>query len=194
MPAKKVAKKVAKKTTKKAAKKMAKKHAGHGHEDDLRRAYEHLGRLEALQGAITSAVVKDISDLTELARVTLLTGDTKSTAELLRACEHLAFGSLASTTKEAPIGDALQDAIAARYERLIEHAAERWDEQETEPTELMTRAYEGAFDRAEQAYAKGAFRRALELARAADALSHVHIAGELELSDGGKGGKRRLKG
>ena len=185
-----------KKAAKKAAKKMAKKHAGpkHGREEDLRRAYEHLGRLEALQGGLSGAVVTRVNDLTELARITLLGGDTKSAAELLRACEHLAFGSLASGTKEARIGDALQDAIDHKYERTIEHAAERWDEQESEPTALMARAYEGAFEAAEQAYAKGAFRRALEFARAADALSHVRVADTVAIEDGGKGARGRLKG
>jgi hypothetical protein len=192
MSAKKVAKKAAKKTAKKVAKKAAKKHAGHHVAEDLRRAYEHLGRIDVLQGGLPSPMAAQIGDLTELARTALHQGDAASGANLLRACEHLAFGSLASAGKEGRIGDDLQLAIDSMYEHLIERAAERWDEQETEPTGTLMRAYEAAFDGAEAAYGKGAFRRALELARAADALSHVR-ATDLQLADGGKGSRRALK-
>ncbi len=75
-------KKVAKKAAKKAAKKSAKHHAGH----DLRRVYEHLGRLEVLQGGLPGTVVANINALTQMARTSLQAGDTKSAADLLRGC------------------------------------------------------------------------------------------------------------
>jgi hypothetical protein len=180
--AKKSAKKSAKKAVKKAAKKSAKHHAGH----DLRRAYEHLGRLEVLQGGLPGTVVTDINILTQMARASLHAGDTKSAADLLRSCEHLGFAALAHSGRETQIGEDLQEAIDSEYEHLVERAVERWDEPDEEPGAAITTIYEKTFAAAEAAYNKGAFRRALELARAAEALSHGHGVGDAQLGDGGK--------
>jgi hypothetical protein len=186
------AKKVAKKASKKVAKKAGKKHAGHHMSEDLRRAYEHLGRIDALEGGLSVAMAAQTGALTESARTALQQGDAGSAADLLRSCEHLAFGSLASTGKESRVGEDLQEAIDRKYEHLIERAAEHWDQHETEPAGALAQAYEGAFKAAEAAYEKGAFRRALEFARAADALSHVQAI-NLQLSAGGKSSRRSLQ-
>jgi len=188
MATKKAAKKSAKKAAKKAAKKSAKHHGG----SELRRAYEHLGRLEVLQGGLPGPVITEINALTAMARGSLQQGDTRSAADLLRACEHLGFGALASGNKETQIGDDLRDAIDGEYEHLIECAVDHWDEQEEEPTGGLMEIYERTFQAAEAAYGKGAFRRALELARGAEALSHVRLA-DLSLGDGGTGSRRKLK-
>ncbi len=174
MALKKAAKKVVKKSAKKAIKKAAKKNAKHQASHDLRRAYEHLGRLEVLQGGLPGAVVADINALTQMARTSLQAGDTKNAADLLRGCEHLAFAALATGSREMQIGDDLQEAIDGEYEHLVERAVEHWDEQDEEPNDAFAAIYEKTFDAAEAAYNKGAFRRALELARGAEALSHVH--------------------
>jgi hypothetical protein len=183
-----------KKAAKKAAKKGAKK-AGHKHdhevEKDLRRAYEHLGRLDALEANLPKLVVAEIHTLTEMARMSLLTGDTKSSAELLRGCEHLAFGAMASNIAES-VGEALQDAIVAQYERLLEKAADRWDEHDEKPGKEITAVYEKTLQAAETAYNKGAYRKALELVRAAEAMTHVELAVASKLEDGKK--KKKLKG
>jgi hypothetical protein len=181
----------AKKSAKKAAKKSAHKHDHHEVEKDLRRAYEHLGRLDALEAGLPKQVLAEIRMLSEMARVSLLSGDTKSSADLLRGCEHLAFGALASNTPES-VGDALQDAILAQYERLLEKAADRWDDHDDEPGKEITAVYEKTLDAAEAAYTKGAYRKALELVRAAEAISHVHSAViPKPLKDGKK--KKKLK-
>jgi hypothetical protein len=187
MAPKKAAKKSAKKSVKKAAKKSAKHHAGH----DLRRAYEHLGRLEVLQGGLPGAVITDINALIEIARTCMQAGDTRSAANLLRASEHLAFAALATASKETQIGDDLQQAIDREYEHLIERAAEHWDEQAEEPPANFAAIYEKTYAAAEAAYNKGTLRRALELARAMEALSHVHGLGDLQLSTGAS--RSRLK-
>lgn len=186
MALKKAVKKSAKKVAKKAAKSA--KHHGAG---ELRRAYEHLGRLEVLQGGLPGSVVTDINSLTAMARASLQRGDTRNAADLLRACEHLGFGALASGGRETQIGDDLRDAIDDEYEHLIERAVAHWDEQEEEPGGGLMEIYEKTFQAAETAYGKGAFRRALELARGAEALSHVRLA-DLALEDGG-GSRRKLK-
>ena len=183
--AKKSVKKSAKKAVKKAAKKGAKHHAGH----DLRRAYEHLGRLEVLQGGLPGAVVTDINALTQMARTSLQSGDTKNAADLLRGCEHLAFAALASGSRETQIGNDLQEAIDREYEHMVERAVERWDEQDEEPPTAFASIYEKTYAAAEAAWNKGAFRRALELARGAEALSHVRGLSELQLHDGGSRGR-----
>jgi len=185
--AKKAVKKSAKKAVKKAAKKSAKHHAGH----DLRRAYEHLGRLEVLQGGLPGAVVTDINALTQMARTSLHAGDTKNAAALLRGCEHLAFAALATGTRETQIGNDLQEAIDGEYEHLVERAVEHWDEQDEEPNGALAAIYEKTFAAAEAAYNKGAFRRSLELARGAEALSKVHGVGDARLGPGSA--RRSLK-
>jgi len=186
MSLKKAAKKSAKKAIKKAAKKGAKHHhAGH----DLRRAYEHLGRLEVLQGGLPANVITEINALTQMARTRLQAGDTRSAADLLRGSEHLAFAALATAGKETQIGDDLQEAIDREYEHLIERAAEHWDEQDEEPPTAFASIYEKTYAAAEAAWNKGAFRRALELARGAEALSHVRGLSELQLHDGGSRGR-----
>ncbi len=178
MAAKKAAKKsAAKKALKKAAKKGPKHHDEHRGGKDLRRAYEHLGRLEALQASVPGAAVTSINTLIQMARTSLRGDESRAAADLLRACEHLAFGALASTAKDAGVGDALREAIGKQYEELIERAADHWDEYDVEPSGTIASIYEKAFDDAEKAYTKGAYRRALEYARAAEALSHVGDVG-----------------
>jgi len=62
-----------KKAAKKAAKKSAKKAAGHHHnkhyqEKDLRRAYEHMGRVAVLRQASESSGMDAVAELTTLAQ------------------------------------------------------------------------------------------------------------------------------
>jgi hypothetical protein len=120
MPVKKAAKKAPKKAAKKGAKHHHdKRHAG----KDLRRAYEHLGRVQALESIVPATVSTQIATLTALAQKSLHASEQKSAADLLRAAEHLAFGSLASPAKATRLGDALEEAINAEYEHLMDKAA-----------------------------------------------------------------------
>lgn len=175
MAGKKAAKKVAAKkhaAKKSATKKVAAKHAGHD-ERDLRRAYEHMGRLEALRPLLGSSAAAEIEALLRFAQGSLTAGDAKSAAELLRAGEHLAFGSLASEERDAAGGDRVRKAAEAECARLLERAAEHWEWHSGERAWPLEPIYLEALKRARDAGKKGALRRALEFARAGEALAHV---------------------
>ncbi len=148
MPPSEIAKKIAKKAAKKAAKKGAKKAPHHHHEGprhegkDLRRAYEHLGRLTALESVLSSSVTAQIRMLTELAESALHADDAKSAADLLRAGEHLAFGSLASKAKARKLSETLEATLNAEYEHLVDKAAEHWERHAEERPAGIEAVYE----------------------------------------------------
>jgi hypothetical protein len=167
------AKKAAKKSAKKAAKKSHGKHHEHHAAKDLRRAYEHLGRLEALESSLPPDVLAQIATLTEFSRQTLQNGDARNSAELLRACEHIAFSALATNSRDS-VNDELRDAIGKHYEKLREEAIDLWDEHGEKAAANIRDAFEWAFSTADTAYEKNKYRRALEMIRAAVALAHVH--------------------
>ena len=185
---KKAAKKVAAKKTaakksaakkapgkKAAAKKMAAKHAGHA-ERDLRRAYEHMGRLEALGPLLSKDAASEIAALLRFAEGSLTANDAKSAAELLLAGEHLAFGSVAAIARDEGADERVRTAARDECEHLLNRAAEHWDEQSDGQAWPLDAIYQEARTRAEQALKSGALRRALEYARAAEALGHVEAA------------------
>jgi ATP-dependent protease HslVU (ClpYQ) peptidase subunit len=140
---------------------------------ELRRAYEHLGRLSVLEKNVAGRSAVQIKRLTELAQRSLLAQDAKSAADLLRAGEHLAFGSLAATTRATRLSEALEQALRTEYEHLVEKAAEHWKRHEQERPVEIAEVYEAMLAAAEVAQVKGAYRRALEFARGAEALAHV---------------------
>jgi hypothetical protein len=181
-----------KKAGKKAGKKQAKHHEMDRHEGkDLRRAYEHLGRLSAMQKHLAAGVVVQIKVLTDLAQASLLAGNKKSAADLLRAGEHLGFASMASSAKAVRLGEGLEAAVRAEYEHLVEKAGDHWEKHEDERPAAIEEVYEAMVVAAEGAFAKVAYRRALEFARGAEALSHVRGEKNAKLQDGG--GVKRLK-
>jgi hypothetical protein len=191
MSAKKAAKKgAAKKAAKKSPKHHDKKHEGG---KDLRRAYEHMGRLAALESTLPQTAKASIHTLTGLAQHSLTARDHKSAADLLRAGEHLAFGSVASTAKASKLSEELEAILIAEYEHLTDKADEHWEKHEDRRSLAIGVLYDMMLEAASVAYKKGAYRRALEFARGAEALAHVR--GEealIELEDGGKA-KPRLK-
>jgi hypothetical protein len=164
-----------KKAAKKAAKKAPKHHDKKHHEGkDLRRAYEHLGRLAVLEKNLTVAFIGQIGTLTAAAQRFLLNGDHKNAADLLRAGEHLGFGSLGSSGKATRLSEELEAVLRAEYEHLTEKAADHWDKHEDERPSEVVDIYESMLAAAAVAFTKGAYRRALEFARGAEALAHVH--------------------
>lgn len=190
MPAKKAAKKAPKKAAKKGANHHEeKRHAG----KDLRRAYEHLGRVQALESSVPATVATQLGTLTALAQKSLQVGEQKSAADLLRSAEHLAFGALASTTKATRLGDALEEAINAEYEHLMDKAAEHWERHDEDRPAGVEELYDTMLEAASAAYGSSAYRRALEFARGAEALAHVHKGEQLKLEDGGKAKRKKLK-
>jgi len=179
---------------KKAAKKAPKHHKDkHDGGKDLRKAYEHLGRLSALRELLPVTVVSRLSTLSELAESSLKSGEAKTAADLLRAGEHLAFGTLASKSKEQRLSEALVDAIHADYEHMIDKAEEHRERHGDEAPEAVGALYDTMLEAASEAFDKGAYRRALEFARGAEALAHVRGWGAASLEDGGEKPKK-LKG
>ena len=154
---------------KKTAKKAVKKSPGQRHGQDLRRAYEHFGRVGTLLPLLseTDAVVR----MSTLARAFLGSGQAKDAAEVLRAAEHLCFGTLASEAKPETITEQLSSLAQAEYASLLEradhHAAAGHMAPPVEKMFLLMRKA------AVRAFKAGQYRAASELARGTEALSHV---------------------
>ena len=80
---------------------------------DLRRAYEHLGRAEALLSLLPPAVKTDVTTLIKLGQACLNDGHVKDTAHLLRASEHLAFASAVKAANR-------KNSVAAAVKHAVE--------------------------------------------------------------------------
>lgn len=166
-PKKTAAKKAASKTP--ASKKLVSTSSFHDDAGkDLRRAYEHLGRVSALHGALDEAK-EPIARLTHLAEQQLAAKQAKYAADLLRAAEHLSFAHLAPGTPEAKPGPALLSAIKEEFEHKLAKAQQNWTSQK-EPHAELKQQYERALAEAQSAYQSAAYRKALELVRAASTL------------------------
>jgi hypothetical protein len=154
--------------------KPGKKHEPEGKEGkDLRRAYEHLGRVETLRlvGG-SSAGHQFVNDLVQYAERALRDGvPSKDAAEALRAAEHASFAVLMEQgERQTHVADPrLAEAIQSELRKLKEKIDERREEEK--PLHHLQQAF---LDAAEQAYRLQHYRQALEWARGAEALSHVH--------------------
>ncbi len=168
MPLKEAAKKVANKAAKKAAKKGAKQPG-----QEVRRAYEHLHRLHILQGQLSAESLDGVETLSRFAQNALGTNDAKSAANLLRAAEHLAFGSLASEDAEEGVSEELTQAAREEYDHLIERGDTRWAEHDPKPARELTGIYKMMRGAAKTAAKAKALHRSLEFARGAEALAHT---------------------
>ncbi len=185
MPETKLAKKAAKKVASKAAKKVAKKAAkktpkGPGH--DARRAYEHLQRLRIIGSQLSEEALAQLNTLSQFAQAAFAQEDAKSAAELLRAGEHVAFGSLAAQTSGDDVSSFLRTQIKEEYEHLLERASEQWQEHEPAPSREITAIFKSMISEAKIAWRNKAFHRALEFARGAGALAKAEVA-SLRLED-----------
>jgi hypothetical protein len=165
MPAKRAADKAVKRTASKLV-----------HEaTDLRIAYEHLGRIEILEGALAGSPFVDVSALASLGQQQLGSARARNAADLLRAAEHLCFASLAPAhvTDSLMNGD-LKQAITSEFEAVMRRAEEHWVEVDEPATRrVIEDLFARALDQARRAFTRGAFRPALEFARAAEALSVI---------------------
>ena len=188
--AKKAAKKVAHKAAKKVAKKAAKKTAK-GPGNDARRAYEHLQRLRILHEQISGEPVAQLNVLSQFAQAAFTQSQAKDAAELLRAGEHLAFGSLAMQTGSHDVSEELKVEMRHEFQHLLERAGEHWEEQEPEPPRELKAIYRFMLAEAKAAWKSGAFHRALEFARGAGALAHTHVE-SLRLGPGASSGDSLL--
>lgn len=178
-PPKKAAKKVAKKVAKKAA-----KHADLKHKEakDLRRAYEHLGRVESLQRTGLATAQADAATLVALAQQQLKDGDAKNAADLLRAAEHLSFAALAAEhAKQTKVSGVVQDALEQEYHHLTDKAAEHWGHA-AKRHRAVAALYKSSLQSSKRALERGAYREAMEFVRAAEALAHVEKHGPDQLT------------
>ena len=112
----------------KAAKKAAKKSAGH-HDfqpgRDARRAFEHLGRVQALS-SLASYESESLSLLTKTADAAYQTQQYKESAHLLRAAEHMSFAVLhveATETVAAELKEVIKEEFEHLVERSLDHSA-----------------------------------------------------------------------
>ncbi len=174
-----------KKAAKKAAKKSAKQADPKSNvQKDLLRAFEHLGRVESLQSSVEAGYQADVSTLVLLAQQELGAGDAKNAANLLRAAEHLSFATpAAGHVKQSKISNALYGALEEEYERLSHKAAEHWDSSDERHT-AVTALYKTSLKGAKRAFDTGNYRQAMELVRAAEALTHVVKHGPEHLTAG----------
>lgn len=141
------------------------------------RAFEQFGRIDILEGGLAGSPYVNVNVLANLAQQQLDSGHADNAASLLRAAEHLSFAALApkdTARLTADIPPELKAAVAAELERLIRTAQELWAESaKTANRAVIETIYATALDGARQAFDRCAYRPALQLARAAEALAHV---------------------
>ncbi len=146
------------------------------HSEDLRRAYEYLGRVDILEGALAGTHFVHVTALINLAQQRLATGKARDATELLRAAEHICFAALAPEDRFGPmpvVSAELKEAVEKELDCLIQDAGERWSRPKAaEPHEMVATIYLAAREQATAAFNRCQYRPALELARAAEALTH----------------------
>jgi len=170
-----------KKTAKKAAKKGVKHHPGHRQMNDLRRAYEHMSRVEILQRSLKPSDAKVITTLATLAREQLEAGNNQQAADLLRGAEHLSIAALTDqVSKKVQLSGELVQSITEQFNELTGSAEERWLRHE-EQSGVFTAIYKSTCKNATAAFKHRAYYQALELARATEALAHVSPHGAHKL-------------
>ncbi len=142
---------------------------------DLSRAYEHLARIDILEGALAGPAFCDVSTLVALALEGLAAGRDREAADLLCAAEHLSFAAQAPkgyAVSAVRMFEELRDTIAAEFDILMRRAEiyrkENGARHGTIPT-LCGRTLQQARD----AFAQRSFGPALELARAAELLAEI---------------------
>ncbi len=169
MAPKKAAKKSAK-SAKKVAKKAAKKTPGNKLGQDTRRCYEHFGRVSTLLRQVPEK--ETVARLVALGQELLRLGSTKEAADALRAAEHLSFGSLAMHGRADDISDVLLEALQTEYHDLLDRAGQRAADHEL--TGPAARLFATLRRMAAVAFKAKQYRAASELARGAEALTHIH--------------------
>ena len=164
-----------------APKKHDAKHEPHGKEGkggkDLRRAYEHLARVQVLL-THRSAEPKLRTAAEHLASLVTedLRGDhvaPKLVAELARAAEHIAFaGFVAHDEKKLPWSARIEAALDDEYRKLSKEAElSKKAKHGGERGEAVRTLHESVASAAEAARAVRNYTKAMECARAAEALA-----------------------
>ena len=168
-------KKAAKKASGKAAKEAA-KHAGKkGAKSpgrDTRRGFEHLHRLHVLSGSLAGDALEQVQTLTLYAQAAFRLPKPKSAADLLRAAEHLAFASLSTPGVYDAVSGEVRKELKDELEHLLDRASSDWESQE--PSRAIRKLYKDMRSSAKAAWKAKTYGRALEFARAADAIAHAN--------------------
>ena len=135
-----------KKNPKIAAEKKSGHHGDkHHHANDLRRAYEHMGRVAVLQQTLKSSTKEAIPELIKLAQQAIQDEHSKDAADLLRASEHLSFATLAGEVSDVlPISAELKQSITKQFDELSRRADEHWEEEEH--SGILTAIYRSSRD------------------------------------------------
>ena len=143
------------------------KHADKPSGKHLRRAFEHLGRVEALQAL---APADSVVSLVRLAQSSIDGGQAHLAADLLRAAEHLSFAVAAAPSRSASkLSPDLEEAVRREFRKLLEAA----EEHDLASDSTLGKLLRQTFEDAHAAFDSGNFRQALELARAAEALASI---------------------
>ncbi|HEX9198130.1 MAG TPA: hypothetical protein VF865_01115 [Acidobacteriaceae bacterium] len=169
---------------KKSENKAAKTSAHHHVADDLRRVYEHLGRIDILEGALAGVPFRQVSSLAALAEQQLVSGNPRDAADLLRIAEHICFAALAPEHSLAnpPVSAELRAAIIDEMAKLAERAEDYWSEVDA-PNETIASIYAATLEQSRKSFTSGVYRPALELARAVEALAEIAKRIPAELPD-----------
>jgi len=158
--------------------------------NEQRRAYESLGRIEILEGALAGSPFVDVAALANLAQQQLGADNPRNAADLLRCAEHLCFAALAPAhVTDSLMNPELKRAITVEFETLMRRAEEQWQEEEPANRHVIEDLYARALDQARRAFTRGAFRPALEFARAGEALSCIREGLPATLPDRGLTGR-----
>ena len=143
-------------------------HDEHHQAKDLRRAYEHMGRVAVLHQSSKSSVTDAVAELTKVAQQAIEDGHTKDAADLLRASEHLSFAVLADgVSGVVRVSAELKESITEHFEELTRRADENWEEEE-EHSSILTGIYQSARNSATKTFKTRAYHQAFEFARAAE--------------------------
>lgn len=173
---------------KKAPKKAPAHHDLHKAGKDARRTYEHLGRVQAL-APLATAEQDSIGILVSAADEAFRSDHFKSSADLLRAAEHLCFAALVQTGSFRISPDMIAS-VEEELEHLRQRAADHAADEDLPPAlhKISTRMWKEM----EIALRQASYGRALELARGAEALAHVRHAGPKKLDTDER--PKRLRG
>lgn len=146
-------------------KKAAKKHGS-----DARKAFEHLGRVQSL-ASFAPAEHESLTTLLSAADAAFQSHHYEESAHLLRAAEHLLFAAMVATNP-AQVSSHLARAVHEEFDHLTDRAAEHGHSKKS--PQAVRRIYARMQEDAGQAMQRRDYRKALELARGAEALTHLN--------------------
>ena len=134
-----------------------------------------------MRRALKPDAANEIHTLVALAEERLGSGHRGDAADLLRAAEHLSFAALAHSSKLTKVSEDLHEVIVEELDHITERANEHWKENKAG---VVAALFQSSLAGSAEALGKGAYQQALELARAAEALSHVKTRHGDKLEDG----------